>query len=72
MGDTMEITINVPDGYEEMAANYALEAIKIAIKEAEQAKVQAAVDTEVETKIASVTAVDSKGKNLYVTDTKTN
>jgi len=65
----MDITISVPDGYEQMAANYALEAVKIAIAKAEQKKVQVAVDTEVETKIASMTAVDDKGVDLLKNDT---
>lgn len=60
----MDITISVPDGYEKMAANYALEAVKIAIAEDERKKVQAAVDAEVETKTASIAAVDSKGADL--------
>jgi len=62
------VTIEIPAGYGKMAANYALEAVKIAIREDEQKKVQVALDAEAETKVEAMTAVDSKGVDLLRSD----
>jgi len=62
------VTIEIPAGYGKMAANYALEAVKIAIREDEQKKVQVALGAEVETKVEAMTAVDSKGVDLLRSD----
>lgn len=65
----MQITITVPNGYEEMAARYALEAIEIAVRE-DKAKLAKEADKEaVEAVVATISAVDDKGVDLLKTTT---
>jgi len=58
--ETEEITITVPKGYGEMATNYVIEAIRIAVKRDENKKREEEIKSVVESKLSVISAVNKK------------
>lgn len=58
--ETEEITITVPKGYGEMATNYVIEAIRIAVDSDETQKREEEIKSVVESKLSVIAAVNKK------------
>jgi len=58
--ETEEITITVPKGYGEMATNYVIEAIRIAVDSDETKKREEEIKSVVESKLSVIAAVNKK------------
>jgi len=58
--ETEEITITVPKGYGEMATNYVIEAIRIAVNSDETQKREEEIKSVVESKLSVISAVNKK------------